>query len=88
MLAKAILVAILPAVDLNRAKKFYTEKIGLRVSEESPKGLVFKSAKLLPEFVKALPRVINTKRFNFLVFRGSEIMSTILNRGFSEASGS
>ena len=49
MLANATLVAILPAVDLNRAKKFYTEKIGLRIVEESPKGLVFKSENSGPD---------------------------------------
>ncbi len=43
MLADAVLVTILPAVDLRRAKEFYTEKIGLKISEESPKGLVFES---------------------------------------------
>lgn len=43
MLANAPIVIILPAVDLNRAKRFYTEIIGLMVLEESPKGLVFES---------------------------------------------
>ncbi len=44
MLANAQLITILPAIDLNRAKKFYTEMIGLKILEESSKGLVFESA--------------------------------------------
>jgi predicted enzyme related to lactoylglutathione lyase len=41
MLTNTPLVTILPAVDLNRVKKFYTEKIGLKVSKEFPGGIFF-----------------------------------------------
>ncbi len=50
MLADGVLVTILPAVDLRRVKEFYTEKIGLKISEESPKGLVFESENGGPDF--------------------------------------
>ncbi len=43
MLTNTPLVTVLPAVDLNRVKKFYTEKIGLEVSEEFPGGIFFKN---------------------------------------------
>ncbi len=43
MLSSAQLVTVFPAVDLDRAKKFYTEKIGLRVSEEFSSGIIFES---------------------------------------------
>ncbi len=41
MLTNTQLLTILPAVDLNRAKKFYTEKIGLKVSKEFSSGIFF-----------------------------------------------
>ncbi len=41
MLANTPLVTIIPAVDLDRVKKFYTEKIGLRVSVEFTSGIFF-----------------------------------------------
>ena len=41
MLLNKPLVTILPAVDLNRVKKFYTEKIGLKVSKEFQSGIFF-----------------------------------------------
>ncbi len=42
MLKDAPISAIVPATDLERAKKFYTEKLGLKVSEsEEPGGIVF-----------------------------------------------
>ena len=41
MLTNTPLLTILPAVDLNRVKKFYTEKIGLKVSKEYPGGIFF-----------------------------------------------
>ncbi len=41
MLKNTPLVTILPAVDLDRVKKFYTGKIGLKVSKEFPGGVFF-----------------------------------------------
>jgi len=35
MLLNSTIVATLPATDLNRAKQFYTDKLGLHVTEES-----------------------------------------------------
>ncbi len=43
MLTNTPLVTILPAVDLNRVKKFYTEKIGLKISKEFPGGIFFEN---------------------------------------------
>ena len=36
MLSKAVATATLPAVDLKRARKFYEEKLGLKVVKEDP----------------------------------------------------
>ncbi|MFC2144978.1 VOC family protein [Actinomycetota bacterium] len=41
MLTNTQLLTILPAIDLSRVKKFYTEKIGLKVSKESAGGIFF-----------------------------------------------
>ncbi len=41
MLTNTPLITILPAVDLNRVKKFYTDKIGLKVSKEFSSGIFF-----------------------------------------------
>lgn len=43
MLNKAQLVTVLPAVDLERAKNFYAEKIGFKVSKENSAGIIFES---------------------------------------------
>jgi len=40
MLGNKLLVTVLPAVDLKRAKDFYTNKIGLKVSKESSEGIL------------------------------------------------
>jgi catechol 2,3-dioxygenase-like lactoylglutathione lyase family enzyme len=42
MLSKREAHATLPAKDLNRAKKFYAEKLGLTPAEEVPGGLVYR----------------------------------------------
>jgi catechol 2,3-dioxygenase-like lactoylglutathione lyase family enzyme len=36
MLSKAAVIPTLPAVDLKRARKFYEEKLGLKVIKEDP----------------------------------------------------
>lgn len=43
MLTNAKITAILPATDLERAKNFYTEKLGLRISPkpDQPGGILF-----------------------------------------------
>ena len=42
MLSNALIVPVLPVTDLDRAKKFYTEKVGLKVSAvEEPGGIAF-----------------------------------------------
>ena len=44
MLANSPVAAILPAVDLERAKKFYAEKLGLEpIDTPVPGGVVFES---------------------------------------------
>jgi predicted enzyme related to lactoylglutathione lyase len=43
MLANAPVAAILPAVDLERAKKFYEEKLGLDSDTADPGGIMFES---------------------------------------------
>ena len=42
MLAKARVATRLPAQDLNRARRFYAEKLGLEPSEERPGGLLYR----------------------------------------------
>ncbi len=42
MLSKDVARATLPAKDLNRAKKFYAEKLGLTPVEEDPAGLTYR----------------------------------------------
>jgi catechol 2,3-dioxygenase-like lactoylglutathione lyase family enzyme len=41
MLSKLEFHATLPAKDMNRAKQFYAEKLGMNPSAESPAGLVY-----------------------------------------------
>ncbi|MEU9073751.1 VOC family protein [Kitasatospora sp. NPDC004745] len=41
MLGDAPLIAIIPAADLARAKAFYTDTLGLKLTEENPHELVF-----------------------------------------------
>jgi catechol 2,3-dioxygenase-like lactoylglutathione lyase family enzyme len=42
MLDKARVATRLPAQDLNRARRFYAEKLGLEPSEERPGGLLYR----------------------------------------------
>ncbi|MFF7989012.1 VOC family protein [Kitasatospora xanthocidica] len=41
MLGDAPLIAIIPAADLARAKAFYTDTLGLKLTEEKPQELTF-----------------------------------------------
>ena|SRR5258708_35263 len=41
MLQDEPIVATIPATDINRAKSFYTDKLGLRLTEERDEGLFF-----------------------------------------------
>ncbi|MBP0449259.1 MULTISPECIES: VOC family protein [unclassified Kitasatospora] len=41
MLGDAPLVAIIPAADIARAKRFYTDTLGLKLSEETAQDLTF-----------------------------------------------
>ncbi len=43
MLASYPIHATLPAADLERAKRFYTEKLGLTAESEAPEGVFFRS---------------------------------------------
>ena len=44
MLNESELYAVLPAKDLQRARAYYSEKLGLEVTEETPGGLVYRMA--------------------------------------------
>jgi predicted enzyme related to lactoylglutathione lyase len=41
MIADKVVGPVLPAVDLERAKRFYREKLGLTIFKESPAGVMF-----------------------------------------------
>src|SRR6476659_7407899 len=43
MLAQYSIHATLPATDLERAKRFYTEKLGLTAESEAPEGVYYRS---------------------------------------------
>src|SRR6476620_3209071 len=43
MLAQYPIHATLPATDMVRAKRFYTEKLGLTAESEAPEGVFFRS---------------------------------------------
>ena len=43
MLAKYSIHATLPATDMERAKRFYTEKLGLTAESEAPEGVFYRS---------------------------------------------
>ena len=43
MLANYPIYATLPATDLERAKRFYTEKLGLTAESEAPEGVFYRS---------------------------------------------
>jgi len=45
MLANGSIATRLPAQDLERARRFYSEKLGLEPSEERPGGLLYRMAK-------------------------------------------
>ncbi len=44
MLNSSAITANIPASDLGRAKAFYAEKLGLEPTQESPGGVVYKTA--------------------------------------------
>ena len=43
MMSSSKITPTLPAVDLNRARKFYHETLGLKISMEEPMGIFFES---------------------------------------------
>src|SRR5438874_6638612 len=43
MVANYPIHATLPATDLERAKRFYTEKLGLTAESEAPEGVFYRS---------------------------------------------
>jgi catechol 2,3-dioxygenase-like lactoylglutathione lyase family enzyme len=43
MLANYPIHATLPATDLERAKRFYTEMLGLTAESEAPEGIFYRS---------------------------------------------
>ncbi len=43
MLANYSIHATLPATDMERAKRFYTEKLGLTAESEAPEGVFYRS---------------------------------------------
>ena len=43
MLANYPIHATLPATDMERAKRFYTEKLGLTAENEAPEGVFYRS---------------------------------------------
>lgn len=43
MLAKYPIHATLPATDLERAKRFYSEKLGLTAESDTPEGVFYRS---------------------------------------------
>ncbi|WP_371503310.1 VOC family protein [Kitasatospora sp. NBC_00374] len=43
MLADAPLLAVIPAGDLDRAKRYYTDTLGLKIARESDEEVVFDS---------------------------------------------
>lgn len=45
MLGSAPLNANIPVVDIERAKQFYQEKIGLRLIEQTPAGIILEAGK-------------------------------------------
>jgi catechol 2,3-dioxygenase-like lactoylglutathione lyase family enzyme len=61
MLADCPIHAALPAMDLQRARRFYTETLGLRPDREGPDGLFFRcgggpgSSSIPPEGWPAAP---------------------------------
>jgi catechol 2,3-dioxygenase-like lactoylglutathione lyase family enzyme len=42
MLSKLAFHATIPAIDINRAKKFYSEKLGFVPASETPAGTIYK----------------------------------------------
>jgi catechol 2,3-dioxygenase-like lactoylglutathione lyase family enzyme len=42
MLSKGEIHATIPAQDLNRARQFYAEKLGLQPESENPNGLIYR----------------------------------------------
>ena len=42
MLSKLVIHPTIPAKDLGRAKKFYSEKLGFEPDSETPAGIIYK----------------------------------------------
>ncbi len=55
MLNKSPVAAILPAVDMMRAKQFYQQKLGLTIESEDPQGIKFSSGDCTQLFVYPRP---------------------------------
>jgi predicted enzyme related to lactoylglutathione lyase len=55
MLNKSPVGAILPAMDMMRAKQFYQQKLRLELVSEDPQGITFKSGECTQLFVYPRP---------------------------------
>ncbi len=83
MLNKAPVAAILPAVDMMRAKKFYQQKLGLQVESEDPQGITFKSGDCTQLFVYPRPEPTKAEHTvaGWTVDNVEEAVRELRNRG-------
>ena len=61
MLQKAPMYAYIPARDMNRARKFYEEKVGLKPKQEVAGGVVYEFGKNTACFLYATPNAGTSK---------------------------
>lgn len=84
MLGESPVVTILPVVDLERAKRFYSQTLGLKQVEESPTGDVVYQAgagTLLNLYRRPAPTKADHTAAGFLVTDLNKVMAALRVKG-------
>lgn len=83
MLNNAPVCAVLPATDIERAKKFYSEKLGLKEgSAPEPGGVVFEAGKGTSLYIYERPAVkVEHTQASFMVDNLEAEMTDLRSRG-------
>lgn len=83
MLANSRMTTILPVVDMERARKFYAEKLGLKEEGQAPDGKYIFSAggAILALLQKPTPPTAEHTAVSFEVPNITEMIGTLEKRG-------
>lgn len=82
MLGNAHVTTILPVIDIERAKRFYTDKLGLKEEGQGPEGeFLYKSAGGSIALVPRGPTSAKHTALSFEVDHIEDMISTLADRG-------